>query len=357
MKRTTLAIALFVTLVPAVNAMAQAPVLERMDKVQKALPDGPVALVDGKAVTRGDFLFLYHSQCMGLVASGRELTDDMRVKVGISTLAELVQREILSQLGERRELKIPQNEVEAAYKKQMEFLIKRFTTDTHTPDESEILERSGQKREDAVQDIYKALMVEKASEALAKDKKLAVTNDEARAYFDKYKDRFQKPGTLHLMQIYMRPGKSAANATEKEWADAEKRIKNAQDRMKVGESFEGIAKAISDGKDREKGGDMGVHPAQVFPPIYVEKARTMEIGETSAPFKSEHGWHILRLVSRESEADVPFEKARDGIKEGLLQLKTVAAVEEYCQPIMADEERVQIFLQLQVPEETTAEKR
>ena len=354
MKYTYLAIAFSGALFAALSAGAQAPNLEKMDTVQKALPDGPVALVDGKSVQRGDFLFLYQTQCMQLAFSGGELTDDVRVKVGISTLAELVQREILSQLGERRNIKIPQAEVDAAYEKQIEVLVKQFTTDEHTPDEAEILKRSGQTRDDAIRDIQKALMVERASAALAKDKKLTVTDAEVREYFDKYKDRFQKPGTLHLMQIYMKPAENPAKATEKEWAAAEKRIKAAEARMKVGESFEGIAKSVSEGKDRENGGDMGARPVQYIHPIYVEKAKTMNVGETSAPFKSDQGWHIIRLVAREGEEDVPFEKVRDGIKEGLMQLKTVAAVEEYCQPIMADADRVQIFLQLRVPEETAA---
>lgn len=336
---------------------AQAPDLSGMDAVQRALPDGPVALVDGKPVTPEDFLFLYQSQLarMQFASHGKEIPETVKIKAGISTLAELVQREIVSQLGERRNLKVSQAEIDEAYNKQMKLLIKEFTSETHTPTEAEILERSGQTREEGLRDIYKALMVEKATKALAEEKKLAISDQEAREFYDKNNARFQRPDTIHLKQIYARPGTDPATADEKAWAAAEKKIKDAEARFKVGESFEGVAKAVSDGKDKDNGGDMGARPAQALPPVFVETAKSMNPGDTSPPFKSEYGWHIIRLVAREGEANVPFEEAKDFIKDRLLIVKRVAAVEEYCQPIMADEERVQIFLQLNVPEEGAAE--
>jgi parvulin-like peptidyl-prolyl isomerase len=324
-----------------------------MDTVQRALPDGPVALVDGKPVTREDFMFLYQSQLarMEFASNGKEITDDMRVKAGINTVAELIQREIVSQYGERKQLKVTQAEIDDAYAKQMKLLIKEFTAPTHTPTEAEILERSGQSKEDAMRDIFKALMVEKATKALAEEKKVEVTDKEAREFYDRNTERFQRPDTIHLKQIYARPGENPATADEKAWAAAEKKIMDAEARFKVGESFEGVAKAVSDGKDKDNGGDMGPRPAQALPPVYVEKAKTMEIGDTTPPFKSEHGWHILRLVAREGSANVPFEEAMEFIKNRLILVKRDAAVGEYCQPIMGDEERVQIFLQLRAPEE------
>jgi len=339
----------------AAPVFAQAPNLERMDIVQKALPDGPVALVDGAPVTRGDFLFLYHSQCMTMAARGKKLDDEVRVKAGITTLAELVQREILSQFALRRQLTIPQAEVDDAYTRQMKTLVERFSTGDHVPTEAEILERSGQTREDAIADIRKALLVDKASDVLAKEKNLTVTEAEVRAFYDKYEERFRRPGLLHLKQIYARPGAEPATATEKDWAAAEKKIKNAEARFKVGDSFEGIAKSVSDGKDREMGGDMGARPAGELPPVYVERSRSMKEGEVSPAFKSEYGWHIIQLVARESESEVPYEKARTGIERQLWDLKKLAAVDDYCRPIMGDDERVKIFLELQIPEEALAD--
>ena len=346
-------------LVLAAAAGAQAPDLSAMDTVQRALPDGPVALVDGKPVTREDFMFLYQSQLarMEFAADGKEIPDDVRVKAGINTIAELIQREIVSQYGERKQLKVTQAEIDEAYAKQMKLLIKEFTAPTHTPTEAEILERSGQSKEDAMRDIYKALMVEKATKALAEEKKVEVTDKEAKEFYDRNTERFQRPDTIHLKQIYARPGENPATADEKAWAAAEKKIMDAEARFKVGESFEGVAKAVSDGKDKDNGGDMGPRPAQALPPVYVEKAKAMKVGDTSPPFKSEHGWHIIRLVAREGSANVPFEEAKEFIKNRLILVKRDAAVGEYCQPIMGDEERVQIFLQLRAPEEKAPAER
>jgi foldase protein PrsA len=339
------------------NAGAQAPSLEKMDTVQRALPDGPVALVDGKPVSKEDFLFLYRSQLAraALALGEKDPSDEVRIKAGIGTLAELIQREILSQFGTRRKVKVSQSEVQAAYDEQLKILVEEFSIEGKSPTEQDILKKSGQTRDGALQDIHKAILVEKASEALANDKKLQITSAEARDFFDKNKERFQRPGLLHLKQIFVR-AQQGKRDDDAEWTKAEKAIKKAQARFQVGESFEGVAKSMSDGRDAEQGGDMGMRPTQSIPPIYVEKAGSMEIGQTSEPFKSDQGWHIIRLEGREGASDVPFEEAEEWIKDRLLMVKTAAAVEEYCQPILGDQKRVQIFLQLHVPERQTANR-
>ena len=350
MKYHVSALAAILALCAAFPAWTQAPELEKMDAVQRALPDGPVALVDGKPVTKDDFLFLYTTKLarMHFASGGKKLGKNVRIKAGIGTLAELIQREILSQLGERRNLKVSQSEVQNAYKVQLEGLIEEFTIDGKVPTEQEILERSGQERATAMEDMRKALLVEKASRALAEDKSLKVTDEEAQEFYDGNKGRFQRPGLLHLNQIFVRAEKDA-------WDKAEAGIKKAQGRLQVGETFAAIAKSMSDGRDAEQGGDMGMLPVNVIPPVYVEKAKSMEVGDTSEPFKSDQGWHIIRLIGQEGAENIPFEKAKDWIKDRLMEVKIAAAVEEYCEPILEDSERVKIFLRLRVPEEKTAD--
>ena len=342
-----------VTLV-ALSGSAQAPPLEKMDNVQRALPDGPVALVDDKPVTKDDFLFLYRSQLarIRLSTGGKSIDDATRVKAGIGTLAELIQREILSQLGTRRKLKVSSSEVQKAYDDQLAILIREFTDGENAPTEQDILNRSGQTRESALEDMYKSLLIEKASNALAEDKGLKVSKEEVREFYEKNKARFQRPGMLHLKQIFIRADNGKAG--DDTWKKAEEAIKKAEARFQVGESFEGVAKSMSDGRDKEQGGDMGMRPTQTIPPIYVEKAGTMEVGATSEPFKSDQGWHIVRLVAREGAADIPMDEATEFIKSRLMQVKVAAAVEEYCRPILTDESRVQIFLQLRPIEEAPA---
>ncbi len=346
------------TVCTAFSAVAQAPALEKMDAVQRALPDGPVALVDGKAITKDDYLFLYKSQLarIHLASGGKKLGEDVRVKAGISTLAELIQREVLVQLGMRRKLDVPQSAVKEAYAKQLELLRKEFTVEGKVPTEEEILLRSGQEHDGALEDMHKALLVEKASKALAEDKGLTLTDKEAREFYDENKSRFQRPGMLHLKQIFVRV-ENPGTADDASWDKAEAAIKKAVARIQVGESFEGVAKSMSNGQDAEQGGDMQMRPTQSIPPVYVDKAGTMKDGETSEPFKSDQGWHIIRLIAREGESDVTFDDAKDWIKERLMQVKIAAAVEEYCQPILADDNRVQIFLQLRPPAEEPAKKK
>ena len=119
---TTIRATLFASLViVGCSAYGDAPPLDKMDLVQRSIPDGPVALVDGSPVTRDDFMYLYTTQLSRLArrSRGDEIPDSVRVKIGLRCLGELIEREILFQEAERRGLTVTDAELEAAYDKKM----------------------------------------------------------------------------------------------------------------------------------------------------------------------------------------------------------------------------------------------
>jgi peptidyl-prolyl cis-trans isomerase SurA len=85
-------------------------------------------------------------------------------------------------------------------------------------------------------------------------------------------------------------------------AQRQQRALEALARVRGGEPFELVAKAISEDGNREKGGEIGPKPADRLPDLFVEAVRPLAVGAVTAePLRSGAGFHILKLLSR-SEA-------------------------------------------------------
>ena len=75
--------ALSLVCIAPVAAIGQAPNLQYMDLVLKAVPDGPVARVNGQMIPAADFRDLYVSELTGFARAnpGTPISDEIRVAV------------------------------------------------------------------------------------------------------------------------------------------------------------------------------------------------------------------------------------------------------------------------------------
>ena len=81
--------------------------------------------------------------------------------------------------------------------------------------------------------------------------------------------------------------------------DAEHMAQEAYKRIANGESFALVAKTFSDDRN-ENGGFASNLEVKQMPTDYVTVISTLKEGESSKPFKTKLGWHIVRLVQRET---------------------------------------------------------
>ena len=80
---------------------------------------------------------------------------------------------------------------------------------------------------------------------------------------------------------------------------AEQRLNDARTRILGGESFEELARLLSDDPgSATSGGEMGWTDPGTFVPEFEKVADALEIGDMSKPFKSRFGWHILEVQDR-----------------------------------------------------------
>lgn len=119
-------------------------------------------------------------------------------------------------------------------------------------------------------------------------------------------DRYEYYGKTQLAHIWVSDSDPNARA----------RINSAYDQLREGADFAQVAKNASDDQNtRGSGGVMPELACNQLPWEYVEQVSAgMETGDYTKPFKSRFGWHIIKLIKKESipsfESLVPYYKSK-----------------------------------------------
>lgn len=150
----------------------------------------------------------------------------------------------------------------------------------------------------------------KATRVLSKD--IATDDATLKTFFTENRAQFDKreAHTRHIL------------------SETEEKAKAVKDQLDKGADFSALAKEKStDPSAKQNGGDMGFHKPGAMVPEYDKVVFSLKKGETSAPFKSQFGWHVAQLIEVKGEAP-DFEKMKADIKEAYVGSK----VEEKFQP-------------------------
>jgi peptidyl-prolyl cis-trans isomerase SurA len=331
-------------------AWAQTPDLTQLDIVERAVPDGPVALVDNTPISNQDFLNRYRFQReLYLLRHGKDsLPDPMRVKLGIQVLNELIEREILLAEGQRRKITVSNAEVDKEFASTMQRLATQISEkEGRTPSEDEILQKIGETRESAKERVRRDLILDKVRDAIAAEKAQPVTDEEIQSFYKENTQLFQQSSGVHIRQIFVRPKPNAQKATEAAWAEAQQRIEKAAARIRAGETFEAVAREVSESADKEKGGDWGFVKIEDLPEAFREPVAHLQPGQISGVIRSEHGLHLIQLVEKQEGTHVSLDEAKPRIAEAIRKANRDFVVEEFCQKAWQDSDRVKVFLPLQ----------
>jgi parvulin-like peptidyl-prolyl isomerase len=150
--------------------------------------------------------------------------------------------------------------------------------------------------------------------SMAKD---ATTDDAAlHAYYDAHKADFEQLHARHIL-IRMKGSTIPVKPGEKDLSD-EEALAKAQDlekRIKAGEDFSKLAGAESDdAKTAVNGGDLGTFGHGSMVPSFDEAAFKLATGQVSEPVKSQFGYHIIKIESKETKS---FEQVKPEIEKKL----------------------------------------
>jgi len=170
-----------------------------------------------------------------------------------------------------------------------------------------------------------ALQIE-SSDALEKGlaDSLKISAASIDSFYNANKDRLGESGKVKARHI-LKLARSASDT-----AKAHASILAIADKLAKGGDFGSIAKAESDDPgSKDNGGDLGwFNPKEMVPEFGVALS-TMQPGQTSAPVRSQFGWHIIKLEDRKTGAVPTIDSLRPMIENILKAQRAETLVPAY----------------------------
>lgn len=134
-------------------------------------------------------------------------------------------------------------------------------------------------------------------------------------YYETHKQEFLEPPKVQLRQIVLFTPKGLS---QKDLERKAALILELKKRVQKGEDFAELAKLYSEDQAAQKGGDIGVFgPGELMPELEKEIEGKAE-GELIGPFRSDLGFHLVKLEKRLPSLVLPFEEVKDRVKSSFL---------------------------------------
>ncbi len=252
--------------------------------------------------------------------------------------AAMIERQILDQLIQVQLLKAKATDADkAAGKAAAE---KRFAEAKTKLGSEEALTRQ-LKMMGATQDEVLAKWAEAltAEAVLKRELNVAVTDADAKKYYDENPSRFEEPEMVHVSHILLttQDPSTRTELSEVQKAEKRKQIDALLKRARAGEDFAKLAKDYSeDPGSKDKGGEYTFGRGQMMPE-FESAAFSLKTNQVSDVVTTSYGYHIIKLIDKTPAHKVEYSKAASDIKEGLSQQALQKQFPEYVAKLKKEE--------------------
>jgi peptidyl-prolyl cis-trans isomerase SurA len=138
--------------------------------------------------------------------------------------------------------------------------------------------------------------------------RIRITDAEIDRAVDLQRAQAQADAEVNIAQILVTVPDNADAATV---AARKARAEAALARVRGGESFETVAREVSEDGNRLKGGEIGARPASRLPDLFIDATRNLAAGQLApAVVRSGAGFHVLRLIERREGAALRITQTR-----------------------------------------------
>ena len=139
-----------------------------------------------------------------------------------------------------------------------------------------------------------------------------VSDDELKQQYQQNIQQYQVPNRVHVEHILLM---TVGKTTEAEIEEVHKKAEDILQQAKKGAKFEDLAKKYSeDPGTKDKGGDLGWITQGQTVPEFEKTAFGLEKGKMSDLVKTQYGFHIIKVLDKETAHTKPFEEVKDSIK-------------------------------------------
>ncbi|HTP44139.1 MAG TPA: peptidylprolyl isomerase [Candidatus Acidoferrum sp.] len=137
-----------------------------------------------------------------------------------------------------------------------------------------------------------------------------VGDETLRAYYNAHIDQYKVENRVHVEHILFK----TIGKTDAEIAEIRQKAEDVLKQAKKGANFEELAKKYSeDDATKPKGGDLGWIVEGQTVPEFQQAAFSLPKGSISDLVKTQYGFHIIKVLDRETAHTKSFEEVRDTI--------------------------------------------
>jgi len=166
--------------------------------------------------------------------------------------------------------------------------------------------------------------------------RVAVSQEEARKYYDAHQSEFTKPQTITLREITVAVPSDGTRINVGIDEEAREKTEEIRRRAQDGESFEKLAAELSDSPSRANAGLIGPFSVGDLAADLRKRIETMKVGDISEILRSPTGYQILKLESSTPTETMPFEQAREQISDRVFADKRRTEFEKYLEKLRAE---------------------
>ena len=148
-----------------------------------------------------------------------------------------------------------------------------------------------------------------------------VGDDALRAYYNSHIDEYRVENRVNVEHILLK----TVGKTDAEVAEIRNKAEGVLQQAKHGGNFEDLAKKNSeDDGTKEKGGALGWIVQGQTVPEFQQVAFSLPKGAISDLVKTQYGFHIIKVLDRETAHTKSLEEVRDSIRQAVLDQKIAA---------------------------------
>ncbi len=157
---------------------------------------------------------------------------------------------------------------------------------------------------------------------------IAVTEADAKKYYDENIQEFQVPEQVRASHILIRPADPNTDPNQAK-AQAKAKAEEVLKKVKDGGDFAALAKENSDCPSKALGGDLGLFPRDRMVKPFADAAFAMKVGEISNLVETQFGYHIIKVTEHQDPNQITFDKAKANIINQLTRQKKTEVARKY----------------------------
>jgi peptidyl-prolyl cis-trans isomerase SurA len=290
-------LAFLVLLVPAITGAE--------GKQQKVVADRIAAVVNDQVILVSEL----ELRMVPLRQTVDEITNQVErdrrlAKLAQQTLDAMVDDELILQAGKAAKLTVEEKEIEAT----IEYIKKE-----HKLDDKQLVE--AMKQQGITRATLRDDLLRQRTIANFVLPKVTVTDEEIKARYDSMQKRSAQVTAVNVSAIVLA---LPEHPTDQQTGDARRRAQAAIDRVKGGEAFEEVAKAVSEDDTTKTGGGMlGWLEAGTLDPAWESVVMGMEKGDLRGPITGTKGLYVLYANDVKRTTLQPFAQVKDSIASDL----------------------------------------